>query len=101
MPDKYSQHTLKNSFIALSILIVVLSLVIYAKEVSAALAMDPNSYNCTSDSMMKQICQDPYGSSLSWTLLYLTLFAWPLLFAWAMLGIMLLRKKSKRSTLQN
>jgi hypothetical protein len=34
--------------------------------------MNPNSFNCLHDSLMKQRCEDPYGSSVPWTIINLT-----------------------------
>lgn len=102
--QRYRQaSTLGKIFVWLSVLIVIVYIVIYIQEVREALAMDPMSYECLHDSMMKQICADPYGSSVTWGIVSLVFYCWPLIMAWLVMGVMLLirrgqRKKQKATT---
>lgn len=96
MLEKYRHTTrLGKVFIWLSIAIVLGIIGVYIQQVLSALAMDPNSYNCTSDSMMKQICHDPYGSSVGWTLILVCMIGWPILFIWAIIGVILIARRNK------
>lgn len=83
-------------FILLSVAVVLMFLGFYAFNVMRALDMDPNSYNCTEDGMMMQLCHNPYGASLLWSLLYAVFFGWPLLLAWLITGLALLLRPTLR-----
>ena len=86
----------------LSIAVSAVVVAFYVMEVLEALAMDPNSYNCLHDSMMKQICEDPYGSSVGWAMIKFVFIGWPLLIVWAVIGLMLLgRRATKGKSLQS
>jgi len=84
-----SYSRLGKVFFGLSAAIVLLVLAIYLWNVLQALHMDPHSYNCVNDSMMKYICHHPYSSSISWTIAYVVLFGWPLTFPWIIIGLLL------------
>ena len=64
----------------------------------SALLMDPDSYNCTSDAMMRQFCEDPLGSSFWWTLLAASLFGLPFFGVWIALGLVLIAKSEATRT---
>lgn len=83
-------------FAWLSLLLVGILPFTYLMNLIMALGMDPNSYNCLHDSMMSQICRDPYGSSLGWSLIYLVFYGWPLLLAWLLIGALLLVRTAMR-----
>ncbi len=91
MIQKYkSASKLTKIFLWLSVFLLTILVLMYTFEVRHALAMDPNSFNCLNDSMMKQICDDPYRSSITWTFIKFGFFAHPLLIAWIVIGILLL-----------
>jgi hypothetical protein len=97
--DKYrALSRLGKVFLWLSVAIALIILIIYSMEVVQALRMDPLSYNCISDSMMKQICHHPYSSSISWTLIYLIFFGWPITFPWIIIGLVLAKRRYLRSS---
>jgi hypothetical protein len=81
-----------------SAFLVIAVICIYAMNVLSALSMDPTSYNCTSDSMMKQICADPYGSSVIWTIIFVTLLGFPFAIIWQIIGIILLTRRLSRKS---
>jgi hypothetical protein len=86
-------------FLWLTIPIIGVFILIYMSQLSQALSMDPNSFNCKYDSMMKQVCQDPYGSSISWTLVLMFMSpVWPIPLAWVVIGIVLLSRFIKRKS---
>jgi uncharacterized membrane protein YkgB len=91
-----SYSRLGKVFFCLSIVIVLLILATYIWHVVEALHMDPHSYNCVVDSMMKDICQHPYSSSVSWTIIYLIFMGWPLTFPWIIIGLLLVRRRYLR-----
>ena len=89
--------TLGKTFLWLTIPIVAIFIYLFMDQLNYALSMDPNSFNCKYDSMMKQFCEDPYGSSISWTLILMFMSpAWPILLAWVVIGIVLLNRFVKR-----
>lgn len=77
-------------FIGLTSLLFVALILLYSANLHSALMMDKDSYNCTQDSMMKIICDDPYGSSVTWTLITLVVIGWPLVAAWLISGLVIL-----------
>jgi uncharacterized membrane protein YczE len=85
----------KKNFALLTALVIAVTVGLYIFNVSAALSMDKNSYNCTGDSMMSNICMNPFGSSITWTLLNLAIYCWPLLLAWLISGVVSENKSSK------
>lgn len=98
MSKKYKTLKIREKiFVWLSVLIPSLMIGVYLLNVTSALSMDKTSYNCTGDSMMMQICHDPFGSSIAWTVVYALFFGWPLLLAWLSVGLFIfvpkLRKK--------
>jgi hypothetical protein len=98
MITKYKAASrLGKVFIWLSLGLACAGVALYAMQVSQALNMDPNSYNCVHDSMMKQICADPYGTSVFWAGLQLVFLAWPLLLAWMITGMVLISRRRQRS----
>ena len=97
MVHKYkSASRLAKVFIWLSILLLVALILTYMLEVRDALNMDPNSFNCLHDSMMKQICEDPYGSSITWTIIGVIVLGWPLILTWLVVGVILLQRALER-----
>lgn len=98
MIHKYkSASRLGKSFIWLSIILLLVAAITYMFEVRDALGMDPNSFNCLHDSMMKQICEDPYGSSVAWTLIGMLTLGLPLVLAWLVVGVLLLARLLART----
>lgn len=94
-----SASTLGRIFILLTLFLVVAFAVIYVKELRDNLALDPRSAQCMYDSMMKQICDDPFGSSITWSVFGLVIYCGPLMLAWLVVGVALLigrRHQSKR-----
>jgi hypothetical protein len=91
----YSLSTRVKVFVWLTVTLIIFIPAVYLLNVAGALQMDPNSYNCTTDSMMKQICQDPWGSSVAWTYIYVAFFGWPLMLAWLSSGIFVLIRRVK------
>ena len=85
---------LGKAFVWLSIAVVTAVIAFYVVEVLRARAMDPNSYNCLHDSMMKQLCEDPYGSSVSWAIIEFVFLGWPLWIVWAVIGLVLLGRRA-------
>lgn len=79
-------------FVWYSLVLFGLLLAYFAMNFLDALMMDPSSYNCTSDAMMRQFCEDPFFTSLAWTLLAANLFGLPFFAAWVAIGIMLIAK---------
>lgn len=91
MIHKYkSTSRLGKVFVWLSIALTLAFIITYILEVQGALNMDPNSFNCLHDSMMMQICEDPYGSSVPWTMIKMSILGWPLILAWLAVGVLLL-----------
>ena len=74
-------------FIGITLLLVLAFILLYFFNLFPALTMDKNSYECIEDSMMKIICNDPYGSSVTWALIMLTVIGWPVLIAWLVSGV--------------
>ena len=91
-------------FIAMTLILIAAFTFSYINEVSGALNMDPSSYNCTDDSMMRQLCRHPYTASITWAILATAVYCWPIAIAWFITGIILimrwptkrLENKSKR-----
>lgn len=99
MIQKYkSASKLAKVFTWLSVLLPLALILTYMLEVRFALSMDPGSFNCLHDSMMRQICEDPYGSSITWALMKFGLFAHPFLIAWLAIGIVLLIRSNSASS---
>ena len=93
MMHKYkSTSRLGKVFIWLSIILILAFSITYILEVRDALSMDPKSFNCLHDSMMKQICEDPYGSSVTWTVIKVFILGSPLILAWFVAGALLLMR---------
>jgi hypothetical protein len=86
---------LTKTFILLSAALIIGFLHVYTGEVRSAQAMDPHSYNCTSDSMMKQLCEHPFSASLPWSLAGLVIFGWPAIIAWLAIGITLVARRHR------
>jgi hypothetical protein len=98
MISKYkSASQLGKVFFWLSVGIIFASIALYIREVAEAMAMDPNSYNCLHDSMMKQVCADPFGTSVVWSILSLVFLGWPILLVWVIIGIVLIARRHKRT----
>lgn len=96
MISKYkSTSRLGKIFIWLSIGIFIAAIALYVNEVIETLAMDPNSYYCMHDSMTKQRCEDPFGTSIGWAILLLVFVGWPVLLAWMVIGAVLLRRRAR------
>ncbi len=99
MQQKLSKNWLRLSklgkfFVLYTAIIVAIIGLLYAMNVISALSMDPDSYNCTSDSMMKQVCAYPFESSIMWTGVFVTVFGWPFLILWIIIAITLLIRQS-------
>lgn len=98
MLHKFKSYSrLGKVFFCLSIANILLILAIYIWNVLQALHMDPHSYNCVIDSMTKDICEHPYSSSVSWTIIYLVFMGWPLTFPWLIVGLILAGRRWVRS----
>ncbi len=82
-----SLNKLSKSFVISSLILGLLYVIVFFKNVFEALAMDKTSYNCTEDSMMMQVCHDPFGSSLSWSVLETIAVGFPLVMIWLILGL--------------
>lgn len=83
MPSKHtSLHLFTKIFIGYTVAIILAVLAIYVTNVEGALSMDPNSYNCLHDSMMRRQCEDPFGSSIGWTMAYV--WAYYVMYPWLM-----------------
>ncbi|MEO5691188.1 MAG: hypothetical protein ABIQ64_03310 [Candidatus Saccharimonadales bacterium] len=91
-----SLSKLGKFFVLYTALIVIVVGLVYAFFTVSALRMDPSSFECTSDSMMKQICADPFGSSIIWTIMLVLMFGWPILIIWIVTAV-LLRRRHKRN----
>lgn len=89
-----SSSKLSKAFTVTSALLILMPIFFYVFNVVGALSMDKSSYNCTSDSMMMQLCHDPLGSSVGWTILYMVIFGLPLFVAWVILGAFILLKRT-------
>lgn len=97
MIQKYkSASRLAKIFIWLSIFLTLGLAITYTLQLHYALNMNPNSFNCLHDSMMKQICEDPYGSSITWALIRFSFFACPFLIAWLGIGVTLLARSDSK-----
>ncbi|HSX08294.1 MAG TPA: hypothetical protein VLG11_05360 [Candidatus Saccharimonadales bacterium] len=88
-------------FVVLTIAILGTLIALYVFQLKDALSMDPHSFNCLHDSMMSQICHDPYGSSVSWAVILLIVLGWPVLAVWAVLGVVLLVRRKRSSKRPN
>lgn len=97
MQNYRNMSHLGKVFVWFSALIVAAYAVVYAFQVRDALNMKPNSFNCTHDSMMEGICHHPFSSSIIWSLLLLCYFAWPIIAAWAIVGVTLLVRRKRRN----
>jgi disulfide bond formation protein DsbB len=82
-------------FIVLTLILIVVFAFLYGKELSYALNMDPHSYECIYDNMMKQLCHRPYTASISWDVLGLAAYCWPVIIVWLIIGIILIVKLRK------
>lgn len=101
MFSKYKAASrLGKVFVWLSIGIFIAVVALYIYEVREALAMDPDSYNCLHDSMMKPMCKDPFGTAAFWTALEIVFFAWPILLAWTLIGVILMRRRVRGHRLE-
>lgn len=93
MINKYrSLDKLHKAFMVVSFVLVLLPILLYVVNVVGALSMDKSSYNCTSDSMMMQICHDPFGSSIAWSILGSVVIGFPVVIVWLLLGVAVLAK---------
>lgn len=92
-----SASKLGKVFLGLSLCLVIAFVYTYFREVKQALHMNPASYNCTSDGMMKQLCHHPYSASILWSVLDFGLLFWPLIVIWAIIGTVSLRRTSDTS----
>ncbi len=88
-----SLSILGKAFLWLTLFLVVAFGIIYTQQVKEAFAMDPLSYECTRDSMMKQVCSDPYGSSFFWGILSLGIYCGPVVIAWLVVGGVILFRR--------
>ncbi len=84
-----SLSKLGKVFLWLTLFLVVAFGIIYTLEVKESLAMDPLSYNCTGDSMMKQFCDHPYSSSFFWSILGFGIYCGPIIISWLVVGSIL------------
>ena len=82
-----------KAFVVATTILVIIFVVSYTFNVLDALSMDKNSYNCTSDSMMMQICHHPYSSSITWAIFATLLFGSPVIVIWIISGLTLLFKR--------
>ena len=91
---------IQKTFVIMSVLVVMMPVIFYCINLADALTMDKNSYNCTSDSMMMQLCHHPFTASISWAILYTMALGLPVLGIWAISGIVLLisKKIEKRNS---
>lgn len=87
--------TLGRVFAAISVFLIIALIATYVHTVREALSMDPASYECTDDSMMRQICEDPYGTSVFWSIIFFGLYCWPGIIAWIVSGLVLLNRRRK------
>jgi hypothetical protein len=65
----------------------------YLINVTEALAMAKASYNCTMDSMMMQLCHNPFGGSVPWAILQSVVIGFPFIILWLLLGLSILIKQ--------
>lgn len=99
MINRYkSASRLGKVFVWLSVGMPIAILAVYTVYVASALALDPNSHQCTNDSMMEQTCRDPFGSSIEWTILAVSLFGWPVLAVWVTIGILLVVRRMRTAS---
>jgi hypothetical protein len=90
MVKKYrSTSRLGKVFAWLSGLIVVALVVVFAVMLRYTTHMDPHSFNCTSDSMMMQMCHHPISSAIEWSIVMVGIIGSPLLLAWLIVGMRL------------
>ncbi len=85
-------HSLSDfgkAYVWLTLFLVAIFCIFYSVQVKEALAMNPLSYECTRDNMMKHVCSDPYSSSFFWSLLDLGTYFWPLVIAWNAVGLII------------
>lgn len=96
MRHQNSITKLGKAFLWLSLLLIITFAVIYGLQVKESLEMDPQSFNCIHDSMMKQFCSDPYGASFLWSVLGFLILGSPLLIAWIIIGTLVLIRRVRR-----
>lgn len=81
---------LSLAFGILTVTLLIAYFVIYVSEVHEALGLDPHSYACTQDSIMQQVCANPYGSTLLWSVFEVGILYWPLVVTWVIIGLVVL-----------
>jgi hypothetical protein len=87
---------ISKAFIWVTIIMICSFLVVYLSFVISALGMNQNSYECLKDSMMKIVCNNPYGSSIFWAqAVIFASFGWPLVIIWPVLGLLTILKAKK------
>lgn len=81
-----STHTITKVFIWATLLLFVPIFGYYGLTLHGSLTMDPNSFNCTQDSMMMEFCHNPFGQSARWAFGIAFMTLWPAILAWAIFG---------------
>lgn len=94
--NKNPKTKLGKVFLWLSLLLIIAFAIMYGLQVKESLEMDPQSFNCLHDSMMKQFCNDPYGASFLWSVLSFLILGSPLLIAWTIVGTLVLMQRIRR-----
>jgi len=80
-------NTITKVYIWFTLLLFVPLFAYYVLTAYGALTMDPNSFNCTQDSMMMEFCQNPFGQSARWAFGTAFQLGWPIFLVWGLFGI--------------
>lgn len=100
MFDKYKSFSrLGKVFVWFSLVLALAIAVVYANYVHEAFNTSP--VQCANDSMMSDVCDHPYGSSIGWTVIVIVMTGWPLLLAWGAIGIVLMRRRGQKGNPPN